>query len=137
MTGPASLPLLRQRLKCEGLNLSPLASFSSTFAYCLSLLKKFSILPYIFVQSAHYTRDVEEHVFSDEIIRIRQLSLCLAVVAACSDHGCNDQSVSLVKISWSGSPVTEHIENPPVLVINDSLVVISFDDNRCHRTWGQ
>ncbi|GBN33326.1 hypothetical protein AVEN_79969-1, partial [Araneus ventricosus] len=49
-------------------------------------------------------------------------------VAACSDHGCKDQSVILIKIAWNGSPVSKYIENPPVLVINISLVVIGFDE---------
>ncbi|GBL81010.1 hypothetical protein AVEN_83097-1 [Araneus ventricosus] len=50
------------------------------------------------------------------------------VVIACSDHGCNDQSVVLIKIAWNGSPVSKDIENPTVLVINSSLVVIGLEE---------
>ncbi|GBM99025.1 Transcription factor 21 [Araneus ventricosus] len=35
-------------------------------------------------------------------------------------HGCNDQSVVLIKIAWNESPVYKQIENPPVLLINNS-----------------
>ncbi|GBM28077.1 hypothetical protein AVEN_66563-1 [Araneus ventricosus] len=48
-------------------------------------------------------------------------------VAACRDQGCNDQSVAVIKIARNVSPVSKHIENPPVLVINNSPVVIGFD----------
>ncbi|GBL94318.1 hypothetical protein AVEN_16832-1 [Araneus ventricosus] len=49
------------------------------------------------------------------------------VVAACSDHECNDQSVVLIKTAQNRS-VPKRIENPPILVINNLLVVISFDE---------
>ncbi|GBM12076.1 hypothetical protein AVEN_245476-1 [Araneus ventricosus] len=63
------------------------------------------------------------------------LSVCLfigvhvnIIVAACSDHGYNDQSVAAIKITWNRSPVSKHIENPPVIVINISLVENGFDE---------
>ncbi|GBO14017.1 hypothetical protein AVEN_263794-1 [Araneus ventricosus] len=46
-------------------------------------------------------------------------------VAASSDHGCNDQSVT---IAWNVSPVSKHIKIPPVLVIDNSLIMIDFDE---------
>ncbi|GBL91417.1 hypothetical protein AVEN_136920-1 [Araneus ventricosus] len=49
-------------------------------------------------------------------------------LAACSDHGYKDQSVVLIKIAWNRSPVSKYLEKPPVLVINNSLVVIGFDE---------
>ncbi|GBM98715.1 hypothetical protein AVEN_117121-1 [Araneus ventricosus] len=48
--------------------------------------------------------------------------------AACSDHGCNNQSVVLIKIEWNGPPVSKRIENPPVVAINNSLAVIGFNE---------
>ncbi|GBM15149.1 hypothetical protein AVEN_242187-1 [Araneus ventricosus] len=50
------------------------------------------------------------------------------VVVFCSNLGCGDQSVTLIKISWNGSPASKRSENPLVLVINNSLVVIGFDE---------
>ncbi|GBO00313.1 hypothetical protein AVEN_35989-1 [Araneus ventricosus] len=50
------------------------------------------------------------------------------VVAACSDHRCNDQLAELIEIAWKGSPVSKHIKNPRVLEINNSLFVIGFDE---------
>ncbi|GBN46335.1 hypothetical protein AVEN_117290-1, partial [Araneus ventricosus] len=49
-------------------------------------------------------------------------------VAACTDPECNDQSDVLIDIEWNVFIVSRHIENPPFLVINNSLVLISFDE---------
>ncbi|GBM83428.1 hypothetical protein AVEN_118501-1 [Araneus ventricosus] len=38
-------------------------------------------------------------------------------------------------MAWNGIPVSKHIENPSVLVVNISLIVVDLDENRCHRTW--
>ncbi|GBO32400.1 hypothetical protein AVEN_192405-1 [Araneus ventricosus] len=61
-------------------------------------------------------------------VKFRQCSFPDMVVSACSDHGCNDQSVERIKTAWSGSSVSKHMENSPVLVISSSLVVISFNE---------
>ncbi|GBN43151.1 hypothetical protein AVEN_116820-1 [Araneus ventricosus] len=50
------------------------------------------------------------------------------VVAACSDQGYKDQSVVLIKLAGNGSSICKYIENPSVLVINSSHVVITFDE---------
>ncbi|GBL81004.1 hypothetical protein AVEN_83093-1 [Araneus ventricosus] len=52
----------------------------------------------------------------------------ITVVTACSDHGFSDQSVAMIKIAWDGSPISKQIENPSVLELNSSLVVIGFDE---------
>ncbi|GBM06525.1 hypothetical protein AVEN_150361-1 [Araneus ventricosus] len=36
--------------------------------------------------------------------------------------------VVLIETAWNGSPVSKHIEPPPVLLINNSLLVIGFDE---------
>ncbi|GBN96068.1 hypothetical protein AVEN_261335-1 [Araneus ventricosus] len=61
-----------------------------------------------------------------------QILLILAAIGLphpSHDHECNDQSVVRIRTARNGSPVSEHTENPSVLMINnDRLVVIRFDE---------